>query len=140
MELRRLGPTDLASFYEIRLRALQTAPTAFLSTYDQEKADGPGRFAETRGSVDNSRAIFGAVVDGNVVATLAIGREERTRINHKATIWGVFVDIKYRGDGLAGKLLDLAIQFAIKEMQGVRALGLSVESENTSAAKVYASR
>lgn len=140
MEIRRLLAGDLASFFENRLRALSTAPTAFLSTYADEKSDGPGRFAKSLDPASKERAIFGAVVEGKVVATVAIGRETSRRINHKATVWGVFVDSEFRGQGLSGKLLDLAIGFAREEMPGVRAIELSMESGNKPAEKVYLSR
>ncbi|MGE3974424.1 MAG: GNAT family N-acetyltransferase [Bdellovibrionales bacterium] len=139
MELRRLTSKDLDSYFANRLRALQNAPSAFLTTYEEEKAGGNVFFKETLAHDGNQKAIFGAVVDGVVVGTIGIYREERPKVSHKAMIWGMYVDTKHRNKKIAGKLLDLAIDFAKNDMK-VEVVGLSVESGNESAKQLYESR
>lgn len=139
IEVRKLTEADLESFFRCRLRALQQTPTAFLISYQDELAQGPGRFLKSLGHRGSDRAIFGAVKAGVVIATLAVFKEEQTRINHKAMIWGVHVDQEYRGQGLGGKMIDQAIAFAKNEMK-VMNIGLSVETLNESARKLYESR
>jgi len=129
-------------FWECRLRALKQAPTAFLVTLDEEKAQGPSRFEKTLTHEGNEHSLFGAIVDEpsrKIVATSGIFHEEKTKLRHKATIYGFFVDEDQRGKGVGGKLLDLTIQFAREEMK-VSTIYLNVESTNLPAIKLYESR
>jgi RimJ/RimL family protein N-acetyltransferase len=139
MEIRRLFLSDLDSYFENRLRALQDSPSAFLTTYEEERERGNSHFAKTLAYSGNERVIFGAVDSGHVVATLGLFLENRPKIAHKAGIWGMFVDKDKRNLGLGGKLLDLAIQHARTEMRA-SGIYLSVEAKNISAKKLYESR
>ena len=85
------------------------------------------------------RAIFGALVQHEVIGTVGIFKEERPKTEHKAMIWGMYVDVEYRKQHVGAKLLDIAIQFAKDEMN-VKVLGLSLESKNQAAKKLYDSR
>ncbi len=139
IEFRRLGLSDLESCFANRLRALENAPSAFLTSLAEEKAAGSEHFKETLSGQDSENLIFGALQNSKVIATLGIYREKRLKIRHKAGIWGVFVDPEYRRQGIAAKLLDLAIGFARAEMN-VLTISLSVESKASSARKLYESR
>ncbi len=139
MELRRLIESDLESYFANRLRALQNAPSAFLTTFEEEKKRGNAHFKNTLSHLGNDKAIFGAVNEGKIVATIGIFREDRPKLLHKAMIWGMYVDVDYRRGGTGAKLLDLAIHFAKNEMKAA-SIQLSVESTNHSARKLYESR
>jgi RimJ/RimL family protein N-acetyltransferase len=139
MEYRLLTKDDIDTYFENRLRALQNAPTAFLTTYEEEQSRGRSHFERTLLHTENERAIFGAISNRIVIGTIGLFREERPKINHKATIWGMYVDVDQRGKGVGAKLLDLAIQFA-KEQMNVVTVNLSVESSNLSAKALYSSR
>ena len=139
MELRRLIESDLDSYYASRLQAMASAPTAFLTSIEEERAQGPSRFAVSLDANQDEQAIFGAVDKGRVVGSVGLLRQTKARTAHKAWLWGVFVDSEYRAQGLAGKLIDLAIQHA-REKLGVKAIYLSVESTNRAARKLYESR
>lgn len=134
-----MAKDDLGAYFANRLRALRSDPSAFLTTYEEELARGSAHFERTLLHSGNERAIFGAVDGGNVIGTLGIFREDRARIDHKATIWGMHVDNQHRGKGLGAGLLDFAIQFAKEEMK-VKTVGLCVESSNHAARALYDSR
>jgi RimJ/RimL family protein N-acetyltransferase len=139
MEFRRLIKSDLNSYFANRLRALEHAPSAFLTTLAEEKSRGTAHFETTLAYDGDDKVIFGAVLNGAVVGTIGLFREDRAKTNHKSMIWGKYVDIEHRGKGIGGKLLDLAIDHAQTKMNSV-ALYLSVESLNTTARKLYESR
>jgi len=139
MELRRLTQRDLNSYFENRLRALQNAPTAFLTTYVEEKARGSNHFSRSICHEGNERAIFGAVNNEIIIGAVGIYKEDRPKTNHKAIVWGMYVDEGQRNQGLGGRLLDLAIQFA-KNQMNVSGIYLSVESANSSAKNLYLSK
>src|SRR5688572_3049248 len=115
MEFRRLDKNDVASYFANRLRALQDTPSAFLVTYEEEKANGPSRFEKTLSHEGNERAIFGALVNGEVVGTIGIFKEDRPKMRHRATIWGMFVDREHRKKKAGNRLVELAIEFAKNE-------------------------
>jgi ribosomal protein S18 acetylase RimI-like enzyme len=139
MQLRRLLHSDLNSYYANRLRALQDSPSAFLTTFEEERARGSALFETTLAHTGGEKAIFGAIAKEGIVGTIGILRQERSKTSHKALIWGMYVDGTHRGNGIGGKLLDMAIQFAIKEMTAT-AVYLSVESNNQIAKRLYESR
>lgn len=139
MEFRRLTPKDAESCYQNRLRALANAPTAFQTTLEEGKTRGPAFFERILSSEGENNVIFGAVYNGVVVGTTGIMCDGRPRTSHKATIWGVYVDIEHRRKGISAKLLDLSIEHARNKM-GVKTIYLSVESTNTPARKLYESR
>lgn len=139
MEYRRLTEQDLTSYFANRLRALSEAPTAFLTTLEEERTQGPSRFAETLESKTHERVIFGALHEGEVIGTVGISRETRKKIQHKARMWGMFVDVEFRSQGVGGRLVDLAIQHARNHLN-VTGIYLSLESGNEPARRLYESR
>ena len=87
----------------------------------------------------NQSPIFAALDGKTFIATLAIYNEHHIKKNHKAVIWGMYVDKNYRRQGLGHRLLDTAIQFAQHNMR-VASVALSVEFKNESAKKLYLSK
>ncbi|MBI3504158.1 MAG: GNAT family N-acetyltransferase [Proteobacteria bacterium] len=137
-ELRRLGPGDFESCYALRLRALKEEPTAFCSTYDEEKADGGAMLKRSLAAPGEDDVVFGALEGGAVVAMTGIYRGKGQRERHKGQVWGVFVDSAFREKKLGGKLLDLCV--AQGRTLGLRLLNLTVKGGGAPARKLYASR
>ena len=136
MDIRRLGPADLDSYYENRLRALQNSPSAFLTTYAEEKERGNAHFASTLAHQGIDKVIFGAVENGRVTGTIGLFQETRPKLVHKAVIWGMYVDTDKRSLGIGSKLLDQAIEHARTRMKVV-GIYLSVEIKNLPAKRLY---
>lgn len=61
------------------------------------------------------------------------------QVSHKATIWGVFVNPSYRGQGIAGTLLAAATTHASAEWNTIQ-LMLCVNAENVAAKNLYTSQ
>jgi ribosomal protein S18 acetylase RimI-like enzyme len=139
MEFRRLSKSDLTICFASRLRALENAPTAFLTTLAEEKERGLPFFERILSKENDDNVIFGAVSNNVVAGTIGIYREERPKTFHKSMIWGMYVDTDQRGKGIGGKLLDIAIEHAREKMK-VATVSLSVESTNHGARKLYESR
>jgi ribosomal protein S18 acetylase RimI-like enzyme len=139
MYLRRLVLADLDAYYANRLRALADSPSAFLTTWEEESARGNAHFAETLADRGEDRAIFGAVEGAEVVGSVGVFRESRPKTRHKAVIWGVYVDPAHRGQGIAGRLLDLAIEQARDRMR-VKTVLLTLETAGKTAKRLYESR
>ena len=139
MELRRLMISDLKSYVENRLRALEHDHAAFLTTLEEERSRGTTHFESTLSYEGDEKVIFGAISEDSVVGTIGVSREERSKIRHKAMLWGMYVDVSFRKQGIGGALLDLAICHAMEKMK-VTVVMASVESNNGAAKALYESR
>ena len=136
--IRRLVVTDLDAYFQNRLEALKDSPSAFLSTYDEEVGRGNQHFKNTLSHLGNEKLIFGVVHDQKILGTIGIYKEEKSKLSHRAEIWGMYISPEIRGQGYGRKLLDVAISFAKTEMK-VHGIGLSAESNNQTAIKLYES-
>lgn len=147
MEYRRLFPADAAALFRIRLRALEQAPASFLTTVEEARERGLASAESLLADESPYNVVFGAVAEAGspvegtpeLAGMIGIHREKRPKLAHKARIWGVFVEAAYRGQGIGGRLLDLALEHARERMQ-VAAVYLSVESGNAAARRLYESR
>ncbi|KVC84978.1 GNAT family N-acetyltransferase [Burkholderia ubonensis] len=136
--IRLLDAADAALFQSLRLRAVETSPTSFLPTRDEEAGVSIAEFA-ARITPTPSQAVFGAFEDDTLVGITGVRRDARTKVAHKATIWGVFVDPAYRGRGIAQSLLERATAHAAQAWQ-CRQLLLCVNEINGAAERLYASQ
>ncbi|AYZ63269.1 GNAT family N-acetyltransferase [Burkholderia multivorans] len=136
--IRLLDAADAALFQSLRLRAVETSPTSFLPTRDEEAGVSVAEFA-TRITPTPARAVFGAFEGDTLVGITGVRRDARAKVAHKATIWGVFVDPAYRGRGIAQSLLEGATAHAAQAWQ-CRQLLLCVNEINGAAERLYASQ
>lgn len=137
MTIRRLTPDDAAAFQALRLSALQDAPTAFGSSYEEEK-DFPVAMIEGRLAFHPDRGVFGAFVERELVGLVALGRDNKKKLEHKALIWGLYVSPSARGKGLGRRLLLQALALA-KSVSGISQANLSVNARNAHAIQLYES-
>lgn len=138
LTIRLLDAADAAQFQSVRLRAVDTSPTSFLPTRDEEACVPVDEFA-TRITPTGVRAVFGAFDGESLVGITGVRRDARAKVAHKVTIWGVFVDPAYRGRGIAQSLLDSATAHAAQAWQCSQ-LMLCVNEINGTAERLYASQ
>ncbi|MBA3378359.1 MAG: GNAT family N-acetyltransferase [Chloroflexia bacterium] len=126
--------------WRLRLRALHDHPEAFGQPYDEASALSEAdmhRVFETFWSFDDN-AVFGAIMgDGSVVGMTGVARWYRPKMSHRVDIWGFYVAPEYRGQGIANRLLETAIDYA-RSVDGVLQLHLQVVSTNVAATRSYA--
>lgn len=137
MYIRRLLPTDAQIFQNFRLAALKDTPSAFGSSYEEEK-DFPAVIIEGRLAIKPDRGPFGAFENENLIGLVALGRENMQKLSHKALIWGMYVAPDYRGKGIARALLDTALTLA-RSIPEITQVNLAVNAKNTAAIHLYAS-
>lgn len=135
---RSLTKNDLNAFFNLRLEALQHAPTSFCSSYEEEKSAGTQLFENILNHDDSSNVIFGAFIDKQLIGTMGIFQDTRLKGKHKCTIWGVYVDAAYRQHGVAKSLLNEVIAHA-KNATGCILINLIVETTNVAAKRLYES-
>jgi RimJ/RimL family protein N-acetyltransferase len=137
MTIRLLEPADAQIFQAVRLRGLLEEPTAFVSDHSEE-VDRPIGDVAARLIPLEGAAVFGAFVEGVLAGITGVQTEKSERLQHKAWVWGVYVQPEFRGKGLARALIIAAMEHAF-EWPGVLQLNLGVNATNTAARRLYES-
>jgi RimJ/RimL family protein N-acetyltransferase len=137
MQIRRLTPADASAFQELRLAGLREEPSAFGSSYEEEK-DFSTSIIEGRLTVRSDQGPFGAFEQGNLIGLVALGRERMNNLSHKCLIWGMYVKPEHRGKGIARALLFEALSLA-RSVPELRQVNLSANASNTGAIRLYES-
>lgn len=137
MHIRRLTPADATAFQALRLAALKDTPSAFGSSYEEEK-DFPASVIEGRLAEKSDRGPFGAFEGETLVGLVALGRESMQKLAHKAVIWGMYVKPEARGKGVARALLLEALSLA-RSVPEVKQVNLCVNASNAGAIRLYES-
>ena len=135
MKLRLLGPADAQAFQQIRLDALRDTPSAFSSSYEEER-DTPLAAVAEQLTAQPERFVIGAFENGQLIGIAGLHREEQAKLSHKAVLWGVYVVPEARKRGAGRKLLARAIEEAAS-MPGLTQINLSVNCANAAALALY---
>ncbi|PEJ57279.1 GNAT family N-acetyltransferase [Bacillus sp. AFS002410] len=137
MEIRKLTLEDLPEFIRLRKEGLILSPEAFgesISEYEQKTMEQhTNNFPKT---FDNF--IVGAFDEEELVGVAGFYQKRSEKMNHKGTIWGMYVNPNYRGKGVGKKVLSEAIQHAT-QIEDILQIELAVISSNVSAKKLYES-
>ncbi|WP_460550822.1 GNAT family N-acetyltransferase [Comamonas piscis] len=134
-DIRWLTPADAAAFQVLRLAGLRASPSAFGSSYEEEK-DRALAVIEARLASSADQGVLGAFAQGQLVGLLGIRRQDALKTRHRMALWGVYVDPGFRGQGIAQSLLAEAVTFA-RQVPGAVQIHLSVNAANASAIRLY---
>ncbi len=135
MNFRVLTEPDAASYWAIRLEALETEPEAFGKDPEEFRTLSVEDMAERLRQMNGGSFCMGAF-DGDVLVGIAtFMRETRIKERHKAHIYGVYVKASYRGRGLGRALMQNVLDRARPE--GLDHLLLAVATTNTTAFELY---
>lgn len=135
MLIRRLSPSDVTDYRRLRLRGLRESPAAFGSSYSEEVRQ-PLKAFGSRVKQTNFNWAFGAFEGDRLVAVLNLSREERRKLRHRASIFGMYVTREFRRKGIGRALLEQAIETS-RKLRGLRQIGLTVVESNRSAVRLY---
>ena len=121
------------------LEAYAIEPEAFTSTVS-EREGLPLQWWEARVSdADDAESIvFGAFADDGLAGAVGLRFEQRERTRHKALLYGTFVRPAYRGRGIAGRLVQSAVDHA-RAVPHIRLILLRVTASNAAAIRLYES-
>ncbi|WP_407850309.1 N-acetyltransferase family protein [Bordetella petrii] len=128
--IRRLDAQDAATYRRLRLEALQTHPTAFGSSWEEESVRPVEWFAARLAN----QPMLGGWRGERLCGTAGIYLEQGRKTRHKGTIVGVFVHPEARGAGLGQALVRELIDYATGRLD---TLLLTVEASNTAAYALY---
>lgn len=131
---RLLIASDYKAFSQLRSLGLKTDPTSFWATELEELPVRKARFQSTIEHPDNF--ILGAFANNNLVGILGFLREEKSKLIHKGSFWGVYIHPDHRGKGYAKSIMRSSIEAAF-QLEGLRQINLSVGGHNEAALTLY---
>jgi RimJ/RimL family protein N-acetyltransferase len=134
LTIREAQASDVLQYRELRLHALQNAPTAFSSDYETN-ARQTMDYWEGRLSKDENSTIFFAEADHRLIGMTGIGRRPSPKTKHSADIYSVYVRPEWRGLHIAEALIKACIEWA--KAREVNIVKLGVLSSSTSAIRCY---
>ena len=138
MHIRRLGADDVVAYRALRLRALQTSPEAFGSSYEETVAQSLEHMARRLApGPQEPYTFFLGAFDPDLIGTVGFVRETRLKMRHKGAIIGMYVAQVARGRGVGRALLEHTIAEA-RQQPGLEQILLMVVSSNETARRLYA--
>ena len=130
---RLLTRQDNEMFRVLRLRACKEEPASFLEAYEDLISLPPQAFERY---LDNGW-IAGAFFGNELIGIAGMHRHKGRRIEHKGTVWGVYVVPEQRGFGYSKKLLSIVLTEA--SVFGLEVAMLSTDASNIKTIKLYKS-
>jgi RimJ/RimL family protein N-acetyltransferase len=138
MKTRRLAEGDVEALWELRLRALESAPEAFGESAEEHRRTSMEAYAIRLCDGGDENFVIGAFVGSELVGMVGFYRELRLKRRHRGGIWGMFVTLSSRGQGVGAALLQDALTRA-KSIPGLRSVHLSVTATQAAARRLYVS-
>ncbi|SES17815.1 Ribosomal protein S18 acetylase RimI [Gracilibacillus ureilyticus] len=137
MEIRQLSAGDSEKYRTLRLEALQSCPTAFAVSYEEEKKNNIDRysqFLENTGSYT-----FGAFLKTSLIGMITLRRESLIKLHHRAIIVAFYVKPGHQRKGIGKALLTKTLQHA-RQLEGLEQVYLSVVATNERAKNLYSTK
>jgi len=127
IEIKKLSPSDALAFLKIRLTALAESPNAFMmDTVDEENETAQTILHRIYDENQPSETfVIGAFEQGQLLGTSAFKRKKWRKLQHRGTLWGVYVLPDYRKRGIARILVQKTIDTA-KEISELDQITLEV--------------
>ena len=139
MVIERLPTARAAEYRALMLEAYAAHPEAFTSTV-AERAGLPLAWWEARLSAESAakEVVLGAPQDGAIAGVIGLSFEQREKVRHKVTLFGMYVHPRWRRRGLGRQLVLAALKHA-RERPGVMIAQLTVTEGNEPAEALYES-
>lgn len=136
MEIRRIRADEWHRLRDLRLRALQDAPDAFGSTYEEESSGTDAQWIDWAARSAEGGSSFGAVAvdDEERWVGLAVGAPHRDHPG-EAGLFAMWVDPSARRAGIGRALVEVIVGWARSD--GFPLLRLLVTESNVGAVRLY---
>lgn len=121
-------------YRSLRLKALKNNPEAFSSSYEEEVVLPLSVFEKRLQSTETF--IFGAFSDNRLVGTVTLVKESKRKLQHRATIYAMYVSEESRQKGIGKALMVNALEKA-RNLKTIEQIYLTVVKENKTAKSLY---
>lgn len=128
--IRLLSPDDWLAWKNLRLEALQNAPEAFGSSYEEE-VDFSEEYLK---SYLKRSTIFGSLSGPALVGCAGFFTLKQVKMRHRGVLYSMYVQPEHRGHGIANRLVEAAIMHAKSQ---VIQLHLTCVTNNSMAIRLY---
>ncbi|MDP5272948.1 GNAT family N-acetyltransferase [Chengkuizengella axinellae] len=135
MIVKRLNSSNAIEYRELRLEGLLNYPSAFGSSYEEEK-ESSNEVYENR--LASEFITLGAFENGQLTGIVTLVKETKMKLKHRANIYAMYVRSVAHGKGIGKSLMIEAINRA-KELDGIEQVYLSVNKDNVAARRLYLS-
>ena len=136
MDIRLLTADDAEVFWHLRLEALRNDPASFADSAEEHLETTIETARERLASSDPaSNFVVGVFEHGQMIGTAGFFRRPNNKERHKGHIWGVYVQPKSRGKGIASALMKEIVR-RTREIDGIEQITL-VASANLPAQRLY---
>lgn len=112
MEIRPLGETDAAAYWNLRFESLQREPFAFGKAAEEHQATKIEVFADRFRNTSDENFTLGAFEGDELIGMATFIRETGLKERHKGRIYGVYVAASWRGKGLGNALMTALLKKA----------------------------
>ncbi|NDI33868.1 GNAT family N-acetyltransferase [Chengkuizengella sediminis] len=133
MNIKRLDSIHAEIYKKLRLKGLKNHPSAFGSSYEEEKEFTVEVY---KSRLQSESITLGAFKSEQLIGIVTLVKEKKNKLKHRANIYAMYVDSDYHGMGI-GKSLMIEVIKKAKELDEVEQIYLSVNKENEAARKLY---
>lgn len=130
LSVRQLTDADYESLREIRLEGLRLHPDAFSAELEVEEAMPREQWLSRL----KTAVTLGGFIDGKLAGMVVLVKPASKKIRHTGEICAMYVRPDARSTGLAGALLEAAIDRAVNDVEQLK---LTVNAENARAIRFY---
>jgi ribosomal protein S18 acetylase RimI-like enzyme len=139
IEIVTLPASKWKDYKEIRLSALKKDPSSFCMAYAKEAAYSDKKWKQSlQDSLEGKSWLYFARYYNKMVGVIGALGDELDLKNNRVYLWGLYVDEKFRGKGIARMLTNKLI-FEIEKKENIRIVCLEVNPELVHAVCFYES-
>ncbi|MFC4075858.1 GNAT family N-acetyltransferase [Salinithrix halophila] len=138
VNIRELTPGDAETFRELRLRCLREHPNLFGADVDESEIryrDPDSLARMLKAGLD--QFILGAFDSKqNLIGLAGFYRQKEKKMQHKGSLWGMYIAPEARGSALGQTLLK-EVLLRCRRLPGLEQIQLCVATENAPAKRLY---